>query len=234
MSRFYELFQRKPIIGMLHLGGNFPEFQAMDDLHAYEEESLDGVIVENYHGSIENVENILCSLSTIIPSTKIGVNILGDFESAFGLAARWNAGFIQIDSIQPPDIDEERYHQCREKYSNLVVLGGVGFKYTTNPKGNLESWLEIGKSRCDAIVTTGPATGKETPIEKLRQYRKLLGDFPLIEGAGSNPKNVYEHLRITDGVIVGSYFKPRGNTQLSVEIELIKAYMIEANKARGS
>ena len=59
MSRFYELFSRKHVMGMLHLGGNFPVLQAIDDLGIYERNGLDGVIVEDYHGIIEDVEETL-------------------------------------------------------------------------------------------------------------------------------------------------------------------------------
>jgi len=99
----------------------------------------------------------------------------------------------------------------------VVVLGGIGFKYT-RPTGNrLEDDLIAGVSRCEAIVTTGSGTGVETPIEKLRKFKSLLGEFPLIVGAGVNLDNIYKQLEITDGAIIGSYFKPQGNTRLPID-----------------
>ena len=65
-------------------------------------------------------------------------------------------------------------------------------------------------------MTTGDGTGIETPLDKLRQYKSLLEDFPLIVGAGVNLQNIHEQLQICDGAIVGSYFKSDGDTQLPI------------------
>jgi uncharacterized protein len=235
MSKFHDLFPQKPVIGMLHLGGELPVFQTVEkDLPVYEAGGVDAVIVENYHGTEMEVQEVLMSIRRKDTPLKVGVNILGDFALSFELAYDWNADFIQIDSIQPHDINLREYSRYRERFPDLVVLGGVGFKYTSDPGGNLEAWLELGKENVDTIVTTGDGTGKETPLEKLIQYKNLLGDFPLIEGAGSTPQTVYQHLQVVDGVIVGSYFKPDGNTQLDIEPELVEEYMLEANKVRSS
>lgn len=232
MSKFYELFKQKPVIGMVHLGGDFPISQAMNDYHTYQKCGLEGVIVENYHGSISEVEEILHAISPLSRNIKLGVNILGDFEKAFQLAKKYGAEFIQIDSVQPIDINLKHYIHFRDSCPEIVVLGGIGFKYTTDPGSNWNNWLEFAKSKVDAIVTTGSGTGKETPIEKLVQYKGVLNDFPLIEGAGSNKNNVYEHLKIADGVIVGSAYKPDNDTHLPVEEDLIKEHLNEAKKAR--
>lgn len=233
MLNFQKLFAVKPVIGMLHLGGTNPLGQAIDDYDIYQAEGLDAVIIENYHGTVENVEDFIARAPLSSWNMKIGVNVLGDFELSFSLADRYGADFIQIDSVQPPDIDVELYCHCRKEYPNLVVLGGIGFKYTTNPEDNLKSWLGFGRLETDAIVTTGKGTGKETPLEKLIEYKRVLGEFPLIEGAGSNAQTVYEHLSVADGVIVGSYFKIGGNTQLPVERKLVRTYMKEANRVRS-
>ena len=34
------------------------------------------------------------------------------------------------------------------------------------------------------LVCTGSGTGKETPVEKVKQFKSALGDFPVIVGAG--------------------------------------------------
>ena len=86
----------------------------------------------------------------------------------------------------------------------------------------LEVDLAEAMPRCEAIVTTGSGTGIETPTQKLRDYKRLLGEFPLIVGAGVNLQNVYEQLQICDGAIVGSYFKPQGNTHLPIDRQLVR------------
>ena len=82
-----------------------------------------------------------------------------------------------------------------------------------------------GISRCEAIVTTGSGTGIETPRDKLERFRSHLGYFPLIVGAGVNAENVKEQLAIADGAIVGSYFKPQGDTGQPVDRERVRELM---------
>ncbi|MCX6751044.1 MAG: membrane biogenesis protein, partial [Candidatus Pacearchaeota archaeon] len=110
-------------------------------------------------------------------------------------------------------------------HQSIAILGGVGFKYIPSTGNPLEQDLEEARPRCEAIVTTGSGTGKETPINKLAQYKKLLGDYPLIVGAGVNKNNAREQLKITDGAIIGSYFKPLGNTFLPIDREKVREIM---------
>ena len=88
------------------------------------------------------------------------------------------------------------------------------------------------KARCDAVVTTGDATGIETPIDKLFRYKEILRDFPLIVGAGVNPENAYEQLKVVDGAIVGSCFKPDGEIRAMVEIGLVRRLMDVVDEVR--
>ena len=148
---------------------------------------------------------------------RIGINALRSTPYAFEFAQDYGANFVQVDSVQTNDLDVNGYNELR-KHSNLVVLGGVGFKYT-RPTGNvLEKDLLEAMPRCEAIVTTGEGTGIETPLGKLQEFRKSLdwlGGFPLISGAGVTLENVQAQMGVADGVIVGSYFK-NGDTRKPV------------------
>ena len=235
-GRFNNLFPvKKPVIGMIHLAGNSPSEKverALEELSMYQEEDIDGAIIEDYHGKFEDIEKTLRETAKLNLKILLGINVLINPYSAFKLAQDFGARFIQFDSVQTNDLILNKYSHLRNEYSEITVLGGVGFKYTM-PTGNpLYLDLEEGKSRCDAIVTTGVGTGVETPIEKLREFKRLLEDFPLIVGAGVNLNNVYEQLTISDGAIVGSYFKPNGNTYLPVDKNKVKYLMDIVKKIR--
>ena len=73
-------------------------------------------------------------------------------------------------------------------------------------RNTLEEDLLIAKTD-DVVVVTGNATGEETDLDKIKLFRKNLGYFPLIVGAGVNSKNICEQLQFADGAIVGSYLK---------------------------
>ena len=227
--QFDEIFQQKnPIIGMIHLAGRDKAekiSRALDELKMYEQEGIKGAIIEDYHGTLEDVQETLKQSQSKFENVVIGVNVLRNPYSSFELAGKYGARFIQFDSVQTPDLDLELYDRRRTEFPDIVVLGGIGFKYTSLTGNSLEVDLNEGKSRCGAIVTTGSGTGVETPTDKLRQYKKILGEFPLIVGAGVNLDNVCEQLMIADGAIIGSYFKPGGNTQLPIDRQRIKNLM---------
>lgn len=224
----------KPVIGMLHLaggGGAATVQRALRETGIYLRNGVDAVLVENYFGSAADCESVLAALQERMPEAVYGVNILGDDARAFRLAARYCARFIQIDSVCghfPPDRDAELARELaglREQYG-VPVLGGVRFKYQRVCSGrSLEEDLRLGMERCDAVVVTGEGTGQATPLGKIRVFRRILGDFPLVAGAGVTESTVRETLSLCDGAIVGSWFKERHDVEGKVCAEHVRAFM---------
>ncbi len=238
MAEFNKLFGiSKPIIGMIHLAGDSLDEKinrALNELSIFQEEGVNGAIIEDYHGMPEDVYNTLKIALEPTPKTNLvlGINILRDPYSAFRLANQFGAKFVQFDSVQKEYLNLVNYERLRKVRPHIAVLGGVEFKYVP-PTGNpLMEDLEDAKQRCEAIVTTGDGTGIETPIEKLRRYRELLGSFPLISGAGVNLENAYEQLSVADAAIIGSYFKPKKNTRLPVDRQKVRDLMSVVKEIR--
>ena len=236
-------FKNKPIFGMIHLAGGDDESiinRAIDEIDIYIEHNIDACIIENYHGSVDDIINVLRALSIIKKrDIKIGINILpNEYEQAFEMADKYGASFIQLDYVagkyeRSKEINEEHYLSIKNKYPNIKVLGGIWPKYYIPVKGSiLKADIEIGMKRAESITCTGEGTGKQTPIEKIKEFRNILGEFPLIIGAGLNPSNVVEQLSIADGGIVGSTFKPYGRTQEKIQRSLVKEFMDEVKKIR--
>jgi predicted TIM-barrel enzyme len=232
-SNFYDVFPKKKIlIGMIHLDGrDYQEraTRALYELNIYEEEGFDGAIIEDYHGSLEDVENTLKVLPMPYPKIKIGINTLRNPYLAFKLANKYNAKFIQFDTIQssagdennPKRFNEKLYMSLRKKYPEISVFGGVRFKYVPPTGNSLEDDIIDGMYKSDVIVTTGEGTGIETPTQKLKEFREMMGTFPLIVGAGVNDKNIREQMDICNGAIVGSYLKG-GNTEAKAERKYVR------------
>ena len=209
---------------MIHLAGDSEQEkinQALEEISIFEEEGIAGALIEDYHGSINDVFNTLEAISKKETNLIIGINILRKPYLGFQIANEFGVKFIQFDTVQTKDLNLDLYNGMREKYSDIIALGGIRFKYTSPTGNTLEQDLYEGKSRCEAIVTTGEGTGIETPIQKLRDFRKILGDFPLIVGAGVNKENIKEQLEIVDGAIIGSYFK-KYNTRNKVNRILVR------------
>ncbi len=224
MKKLRDVFkENKPIIGMIHLNGrNDKEIRelAKKEIDILIDNGVDAVLVENYFGNTYNVEETLEYLYSHRRDINYGLNVLpksqDPFEAikiAFALAKKYQAKFIQLDSISGHlPVKEDRVFESliyrQRQNSNVLVFGGVRFKYQRHVPGrSLEEDLEYAKNRADVIVTTGDGTGMETPLDKLKEFKRILNSFPLASGAGVNINNCVEQLNVVDTAIVGSYFK---------------------------
>lgn len=258
MKQMLDVFHvSKPIIGMLHLFGY--STASIRDLAKREitwmyENGVDAVLAEDYGSqNQEDVEWALDYLKSQYPGHVYGVNLLGDCDRAFVLAEQYGAAFVQMDSVcghlrqgnrmsgwEKPGI---RSKSCDGDFAEALnavrtahpvfLLGGVRFKYQlVRSKRSLAEDLALGKERCDAIVVTGQGTGMLTDMEKIREFRQCLGEFPLIVGAGVTEDSVREQLQIADGAIVGSWFKQKGITEYPVDPERVKRFMQIVKRVR--
>lgn len=214
---------------MIHLSGSYPVERALEEIKIFEEEGLSGIIIENYHGTTDDVIETLQCVDT---KMKIGINILpNNYDEAFLNASFYKADFIQLDHVsgiyrKNTTLDKEDYLKYRNKYKEISVFGGVWPKYYEPISGsNLEDDLNNAKSLCDAVVVTGKGTGKSTPLDKIIKFKEVLKDFPLIIGAGLNIDNVSEQMKYADGAIVGSAFKPDGDTTKMIDRNLVNKFM---------
>lgn len=239
----------KPILAMLHLNGFSPvqvHEWAKREIEQFYVNGVDAVLVEDYFGTPDDVEWALDYLNSNYSDHVYGVNLLRDPEKSFILANQYGASFIQLDSVcghlrpgsnmkghDKPYLYKKtcdgdfalRLAELRAEYP-IFLLGGVRFKYQPVRSGrSVEEDLRIGKERCNAVVVTGAGTGIKTNIEKINQFRNILGDFPLFVGAGMTAENCAEQLSIADGAIVGSWFKRDGRTEAPVEPDRVKKFM---------
>jgi predicted TIM-barrel enzyme len=242
-ARFDERFPGvKPVLAMLHLKGEDEQdrlSRAHTEIDVLLDSGVDALVVENYFGTVTDVENVLAHLQGNYPDAVYGVNVLDDDAAGFALAERYGATFVQLDSVAghlAPEDDgpfEERLRQWRASTSALV-LGGVRFKYQPVLSGNsLATDLQIARSRCDAVVVTGEGTGQETDPGKISEFRRLLGpDFPIVVGAGVTVDNAAEQLALADAAIVGSYLKDSYTDQGDVAGEHVMALMAAVDSVR--
>lgn len=238
MKKLKEVFGvDKPIIGMLHMTGYGADEKmeiAKKEIEIMYRNGVNAILVENYYGDHADVENALQYLQENYPDQVYGVNVLDDPDVAFDLARKHGAKFVQIDSVcghALPQHDAElaKYLERLRGERDIFLLGGVRFKYTQHLSGrSLEEDLKLGMERCDAIVVTGAGTGISTDLEKIKTFRSILGDFPLIVGAGMTAETAYEQLSCSDGAIVGSFFKKSGKTQYPMDEYRVKIFIQNA------
>ena len=232
---------KKPIIAMVHLKGHTPDEifeRAKEEIRIFEENGVDGIMLENYYGNYYDLERILEYVSTSNLSIPYGVNCLNVDAMGFELANRYNASYIQVDSVvghvKPRDeATLEEFFKLYRGNCKAYLIGGVRFKYQpVLSEKTVEEDLQIGMTRCDAIAVTENATGEETSMEKIELFRRNLGDFPLVIAAGVTLENAKKQLELGDIAIVGSYFKDTFKDTGDVSADHVKTFMNEINKMR--
>lgn len=243
-SKFLTLFKKeKPILGMLHLKGTDDDdvFERMKkEVDIFVQNGMDAIIVENYFGMYHHMEQALDYIRGLKLTIPYGVNCLNVDAMGFELAQAYDAAFVQLDSVvghvKPRDEDtlDAFFRLCRQRYHGMI-LGGVRFKYQpVLSQNSVEEDLHIAMTRCDAICVTQDATGQETSLEKIIQFRNAIGSFPLIVGAGVTPDNMEKQFAYTDGAIVGSYLKETYRDDGEVSAEHVREIAAAAERIRGN
>lgn len=196
--------KEKPVIGMIHTNHTDEESSLQLAQREIEIYLKYGVypLIENYFGDDDDCENILRWMQQKHKDKIYGLNILGDIYRSFELAEKYGVSFIQIDSV------------CG---------------HFVNSGRTLTEDLKIGMGRCDAVVCTGEGTGLATPMDKVEKFKQILGDFPVIIGAGVTIDMVEACRRNCDGVIVGSWFKDNHRAEYSVNEDNVKDFMLRWN-----
>ncbi|ASP23206.1 BtpA family protein (plasmid) [Antarctobacter heliothermus] len=235
---------RKPIFGMLHLGGDTPEDrvrQALEEAKIMAGEGIDGLVVENYFGDADDVERVLEKLVPMDLGARVGINVLRDNSRAFSLAQKYPVAFIQIDSVcghLKPE-EDAMFASALEQQRAIVdalLFGGVRFKYQPVLSGRDEATdLRLGIARCDAIVVTSDATGQETDREKIGRFRAAAGDAcSVLVGAGMTERNAADQLALADGAIVGSWLKEGHVDKGRLAPAHVRRFMAAVRTARES
>lgn len=255
MASLNEVFKiEKPVIAMLHsFKGNLSDQtnQALEDLERLQP-YVDGVMTENYgwgyrdnnYADSEAFTNLVSITREVRRKSKIpvGINVLpNDYVKAFRIADITGARFVQLDHVTGRfegrvSVEPENLNTIRRTYSDVTLLGGIHPKYYTlkNPDEPITDAAKIAKDLTDAIVVTGQHTGGETDSADLLAVKDVVGNHPVIIGSGLTKENAAYQMRIADGAIVGSAFKPKGVRPGSkIDEELVKELMEQVKIARS-
>ena len=240
---FLDIFPvKKPVFAMLHMKGDSRSDKlerCLREAEIYRENGIDAMIVEDYFGDADDVCAGLEMLSKRGGFT-LGVNVLDNWELSWEYAKEYGAKFIQVDSVAghlTPEEDKP-YGEMIARYmeeGGMYVIGGVRFKYKPVCSGNdLETDLRIGMKRCHAIAVTGEGTGMDSPTQKIKDFRKIVGDFPLVVAAGLSADTVFEKLSLSDAAIVGSTFKDTRKDTGDVCAAHVKEFMEKVFELRAT
>ncbi len=227
------------VIGAIHFSPLFgyPEFpgfdvclkNALEDLKAFEDGGVDGIIIENNYDTPHKILveketiHLMIELGKEIKSkTKLplGVSVLwNDYKAALTIAKEIGGQFIRVpvfvDNVRtnygdifanPKEILEYRKKIDAE---NIKLFTDIHVKHAQllDKKTIEESAQEAIISGSDALIITGKWTGDAPNMEELERLRNTVADFPIFVGSGTAQDSVKDLFKYADGAIVSTSLK---------------------------
>jgi membrane complex biogenesis BtpA family protein len=229
---------------------------AVKEARLYKQAGLDAVMLENMHdipylnnaAGPEIISAMSLASSAVKKETKLpcGIQILAGANKA-ALAVAYNCGldFIRVENFSYAHIaDEGVMESCAgELLRYRKYLGADKISIFTDVKKKHSSHaitsditLEETIRTCqfflsDGIIITGSSTGIEPDLLDLRKARPAT-DLPILIGSGITAENITDYWPLTDGFIIGSYFKEQGLWSNQISSQRVKKLMAVVQKLR--
>jgi membrane complex biogenesis BtpA family protein len=261
----------KAIIGMIHMLPlpGAPAYEgwpidtiierAVKEAKIYEENEVNGVIVENmwdlpyYSGALrippEEIAAHAVVAREVVKNVNIPVGITvihNGGRVALGIAKAAGARFIRVclytgvavwdtgelDHGVTADLFRLRKHLYAEDIKFFVdVVKKHSVVFPGIDIVTHTKWSDFYLA--DAIIVTGKMTGESPSPEDVKLVKEIMGDTPVIIGSGLTPENAEKLLKYADGAIVGTYFKVNGITQNPVDPERVRKLMSVVKRLRN-
>ena len=212
------------------------------DALSLQEAGFEGILVENYGDAPYYASKVpLETITTMtlvawemrkVISIPIGINVLrNDPIAALAIAHAAMANFIRINiHMGVVDTDQGRIEgNAADTLRYRTHLGAENIAIFTDARvkhaqpvapfkdifDEIEALLYRGDS--DAIIITGPATGKPVDPPLVKIIREKNPQVPLLVGSGVTEEQLPHLVKYVDGVIVGTSIKVDGKTTNPVD-----------------
>lgn len=230
--------------------------RAVGDARALAEGGVDGVLVENYgdapYAPDDVDEPTVAALAVLAAAVRravevpVGVNVLrNDARAALSVAVAAGADFVRVNvwtgaRLTDQGIVEGRAHEVlrlrRRLDIQVRIFADVAVKHSAplarrDPADEVDD--AVARGRADAVIVTGPSTGRPPEPEALETARQAADGVPVLAGSGVTAETVDDVLRQADGVIVGSALEREGRAGRPVDPERVARFMDAVRVARG-
>lgn len=214
---------------------------------------FDAVLIENFGDSpfratqvephtVAAMAIVLHEVRRAIPNP-IGINVLrNDAMAGVALAAIGGGDFLRVNvhvGVYATDqgIIEGRAPEVLRYREALggrgAILADVHVKHAEplSARDLAQAAEETAyRGRADALIISGPTTGRPAGLEDLRVARHSVPDKPLYVGSGADASSISTLLDIADGAIVGSSLKRGGRTTDPLDPQRVEAFIRAARK----
>ena len=229
----------------------------INDATALVNGGIDAMIIENYGDVPFHRERVPahtatfltalgCAVKSHFESVPLGINVLrNDAVTALAVAAAVQAEFIRVNIhtgarltdqgiIQGVASETLRYRKTLGV--DVKIFADVNVKHSAplaaRPLADdVADTIERGLA--DAIIVTGGATGKKTPLDDLKSAKAAAGAIPVIAGSGVDVQTIADVLKIADAVIVGTALKKDRRTTNAIDAGTVRTLMSAARIARA-
>jgi len=218
---------------------------------------FDAIIVENMHDvpylrrevGPETVAAMTAATRAIRDAVDvpIGVQVLaGANRAARGVARASAAQFIRAEGFLYASVADEGLldqadagpllrHRKGIGAEHIHILCDIKKKHSAHAITADVDISEYARAAefcgADGVIVTGVATARPTDINDLRQVR-VATKLPVVVGSGTTPDNVREMFEYADAVIIGAWYKKRGDWRNPPDPSRVDEIIAAANRAR--
>jgi membrane complex biogenesis BtpA family protein len=228
--------------------------RALEDARTWARGGADALLVENFGDRPFHPEQVPAAtvaamsraLAAIVAEVKIpvGVNVLrNDAASALGLAAAFELGFLRVNVHAGVAISDQgllvgRAHETLRLRASLhcdaAILADLRVKHSSplvaRPLVD-EARELVERAGADALLLTGPATGRPPDVEQLEELAEALPGTPVLLASGVDSRLLAATRRKVAGWIVGTAAKRGGRVEAPPDPARIRA-LVRARDGR--
>jgi len=257
-------FERKPLIGMVHLkplpcsylyDGNLEEVveRAVSDAKTLEKAGFDAIMVENFgdvpfpkYAGKTTVATFTAVAKAVRDevSLPMGINVLrNDGIAAYSIAYAVKADFIRVNVLSgvaytDQGVIEGIAHELARLRkllpSRIKVFADVHVKHAVHFFEFEDAILDTVERGLADVIVV---SGKATgrPVEVEKlALAKKISPVPVIVGSGTSYDNLSLLWKHADGFIVGTWIKRDGKVENEVSLERARKLVELAKKLRGN
>ena len=228
--------------------------KCIQEAHIYKKSNIDSIMIENMHDAPylkRNVGPEITSLMSIIAyemrkvfdREPLGVQILaGANKDALSVAFNSGCDYIRAEGFVFSHIGDEgvfesdagellRYRKTIGA-ENIKIFTDIKKKHSANFITSDVSIGEMAKNAeffgSDGVIITGSSTGSEASTEEINYVYKSCA-LPVLIGSGITYDNLDNYVSISDGLIVGTYFKKNNFWKNDLDEEKIIKFVEKFN-----
>ena len=182
-------------------------------------EGAPGCFLINHDFGVERFLPIIAEVRAKFPALWMGVNFLAvTGKDAFPVLGQLKRDGVAVDGYWADDarIDERRGPQDQAEAQDIAAslaasgwnglyTGGTCFKKQREvAPEHYEYSARLAASFMDAVCTSGVATGKAVDMDKIRTFRRAIGDQAMTLASGITPDNAHLYMDDVDGFMVAT------------------------------